>query len=182
MKTPSILVLLIIDDNATALFKELAKQPHLFSSRDTSGRTLLHNAVSMGRLEIAERLIELKPSLLNVKYSGGFSTMHDASRAGNTKIIEMLVRFGSCMLETHDPRGCTPMSEATALKRLSTIMTLHYLGVPFCTRKRIAIYDEQEAADIRYRVYFQDSLMKRVFFQLQKNACTLNFKKTRFLQ
>lgn len=79
--------------------------------------------------------------------------------------LEALVRWGCTTLEAKTRDGLKPMHMAVEGGYVDLVMNLHYLGVPFPWKHWKTwdhSYDEEKAESVRYRVYFQESLLSRV--------------------
>lgn len=102
-----------------------------------------------------------------------------AAFTGQLKVIETLIRLGSQAIDTPDEGGWTPLYRAAKSGRRNCVKLLKELaadsniatdGLSVKMIERLhAKEDEDEVAKTRYRVYFAESLLHQLLFELSKD-------------
>ena len=140
-------------------------------SANRLGDTALHCAASSGNCEIISALVHMGCTSINTPNTQGYTPMRRAAESGHTKAVELLVQL-----------GCTTMdlvardlirSYANKHNCKKHLRLLRLLGVEASRSHANTIYhkyhdimtediDEEKAAEVRQRVYFQRSLSSRL--------------------
>ncbi len=107
-----------------------------------SGHSLLNTAIHWGNISTVYTLLRLFPDLLNACDYAGRSPLYNAIRFNNRKIGELLVALGGIVDGGH------PINQEHAQGRFNEI------------ESRLT---EDRRAKLRHRIYFQDSLLTRLF-------------------
>ncbi len=105
------------------------------------------------------RLLALHPHLIDIRYNAKHNPMITAALQGHVHIIEALVRLGSKSVNKCKSKLRFLWWICGRPIPVSVDITLRYLGAT----SELSDYDEEEAAKIRHRVFFQRSLLQRCF-------------------
>lgn len=97
--------------NGDAVRKALAAKPALAKAADNRGVTALHQAASVGDLEIVKLLLNTgaDPNALDI--TSGETTLHPAARKGDAAIIKALIAKGA-KVNARNGGGSTPLHYA----------------------------------------------------------------------
>ncbi|OQW70845.1 MAG: hypothetical protein BVN35_17690 [Proteobacteria bacterium ST_bin11] len=143
-------------------------------------RTPLLYAAKYGHDEILRSLVRFGSETIDQPDKYKVTPLHFAALYKRRSTVELLVQLGSKMLETKEheyPEGIFMYKD---IKQLPCILTLRALGVN-CPQVEIwdkhrREYDlsdvnveEDETWEVRYRVYFQQSLVDRLLFASDRN-------------
>lgn len=185
----------------------LKVDPQLIDNKDEVRRTLIYCAALRGHPEIIKLLVDLGSKSIDEPDDEAIIPLFVASAFGHDSAIEMLLRLGSkainvCLryrsalsiaasngrpstVETLVKFGASLILEPY-VSSVDTMQTLRYLAFPFengaSSRNPMPDYDEHKAEEVRYRVYFQRSLIDCVLFQLDVLHYTSTERKSRVLR
>ena len=137
---------------------------------DIDGRTPMFAAAYFGYVSVIETLVRFGSTAIDTPNNDGWTPMHAAACTGHVPVIETLVRLGSQAIDTPDKYGWTPMFAATRCNNVKSFKTLKLLGAKGTlswkndkiSKLSNTPIDENESAELRYRVYFQRSLAARL--------------------
>ena len=100
--------------------------------------------------------------------------MHIAAESPQSSAIELLVRLGSNAIDTRNHFSMAPLDFAFGKKINQNVKTLLALGANPTTSSQTLTAEEiesmtriseDEICEVRYRVYFAQSLLHRLIFQ-----------------
>lgn len=137
------------------------------------GYTPLYLAAARGHDPVIEAFVRLGSKAIDTPDNYGWTPMHEAANCGCTSMIKTLVRLGSKAINTPDNCGRTAVYYAKS----------H--GDVECKRTLVALNDkivdgidvnEDYRGEVRYSVYFSQSLVSRLLFSLE---CNQNFSSTK---
>lgn len=94
----------------TGLQADVDKDPALLESTEWDGRTLLHDAVDKGQLEIVKYLLA-KSVNINTVTTDGRTALHMAAQHGDLPVIILLLAHGA-NIDPIDKKGWTPLDRA----------------------------------------------------------------------
>ena len=154
---------------------EIVEQDHQFidASIDKFNSVPMHVAAMRGCVDLIDFLMLNGCRTIDFADVQGQTPVHATAYFNHPAALETLVRWGCTTLEAKTRDGLTPMVMAVEGGYINFIMTLHYLGVPLpwkYWRNWDHRYDEEKAASVRYRVYFQESLLSRVLRQYTRTV------------
>lgn len=102
--------------------------------------------------------------------------MYAAAWNGHVLVIETLVRLGSKAIDTPTINGWTPVYCAAHGDHMDCLRTLISLGADCSNTLTFRLSDamveqlkarvEDESGEVRYRVYFTESLVSRLLFEV----------------
>ena len=185
----------------------LKDNPQLIDVKDELQETLLYCAAFRGHPEVIKLLVDLGSKSIDEPNDEAIIPLFAASAFGYDSTIEMLLRLGSkainvCLrhrsalsiaasngksstVETLVKFGASLIGEPY-VSGVGAMQTLLYLALPFengaSSRDPMPDYDEYKAEEVRYRVYFQRSLIDCVLFQLDVLHYTSTECKSRVLR
>lgn len=80
----------------------------LLATKEATGKTCLHFAAGMGRMEAVTYILEIAPGIVGIKDVGGNTALHMACRGGHLQVVEILVARGAKPGVTNNT-GVTPL-------------------------------------------------------------------------
>lgn len=146
---------------------------------DKEGKTPIYVAASRGREYIATMLFAAGSQTIDVQNNQGCTPLFAAITHRHTSMVELLFQLGSQSLEVPTNSGITPMHQAVRSNQISCMKVLMALGASYQhlwdfaeeDSARLLLdtgIDESEIAEIRYRVYFERSLVGRLLLDLER--------------
>lgn len=167
----------------TLLTELLRRHPQLTDQKNRRGLTLIDLAVDQNECEIIELLITMGCTLLNKPNAHDQTLVYRAIHVSNnsikrdhtldrSRLIEHLVRLGFTNMDyTND--FVSAFDASIIDKDRNAIHVLRCLGVQSTPGYRdnqraclkLPLLSEDEIASVRYRVYFQESLVSRMIRQ-----------------
>ena len=153
---------------------------HAIDTPARDGCTPMFAATWNGHVLAIETLVRLGSKAIDTPNNDGWTPMFAAALNGHVSAIETLVRLGSTAIDTPDNDGWTPVCWAARRGYTGCLKTLKLLGADCSTdgisdREMIsdemvellnARVDEDEAWEVRYRVYFRQSLVDRLLLEV----------------
>ncbi len=135
---------------------------------DGSGWTPMFSAAFNGHVLAIETLVRLGSKAIDTPTVNGWTPMHVAAKKCHVLVIELLVRLGSTSVNSRTHIDETPLelaSKAYHSKAEKCSKTLMALGGE-CAKYYCEVTPptEEESYDIRYRVYFSQSLVSCLLF------------------
>lgn len=157
------------------LVTSLVSQGHAIDARHPFKlhQTPLYIAALQGKVEVVERLVELGSQALDTPDLHGNTPIYAATFNGHVAVIEALVRFGSKAIDIANNLNVTPIQAAGRMGRLECLQTLLVLGAS-CPIESTEKWSktmikhlgrrmkDDEVLELRYRVYFKQSLTSRL--------------------
>jgi len=122
------------------------------------GWTPMHTAAKRGHVSVIEALVRLGSTAIDTPNRWGSTPIFIAALYGRASVIEALVRLGSTAFDTHNRYGWVPLDVSGKAGKSEAMKTLRALGAG------LPLEDEDEAHEIRWRVYFRDSLVEKLLF------------------
>ena len=141
------------------------------------GFTPMHTAAINGHIQVIETLVRLGSMAIGIPAISGWTPIHVAAYDGVVQVIETIVRLNTA-IDTPDDIGRTPLCLAAYYNHTDIVKTLKMLGADCSIVQRDGIpdslltllntqVDEDESAEVRYRVYFSQSLIVRTLEELE---------------
>jgi hypothetical protein len=142
---------------------------NMIDIRDNDGQTPLHHAVISKHESIVKLLVEKGSRLLFDKH--GMTSLQHAAVLGYTDMVKQLIKLGSESVDTANKYGDTPLMMtigrySTDINHISLLVALssdlgRHTYLEYCQKHEIApvIMTEESICDVRYEVYFADSLV-----------------------
>lgn len=143
--------------------------------------TPLFIAACYGNANVIETLVLLGSTALDTPCSEGNTPMSIAAMTGRSVIVELLVRLGSQVIDLRNSHGFTPFEITISCCAYSTMNVLIALGANYKDADTQRIHassyvkaliecgvSENKASEVRYRVYFCQSLVGRLLFELER--------------
>ena len=142
---------------------------------DDRGNTPLMIAIQGRSLNTVEMLLRLGSKAIDTPNDLGHTPMHIMISYGHNYAIKILVQYRNTILYTLNNDRLSLMRTAVDSKQLQCVRTLKLLGDDCSSLVGVTIpdtlvdevrtlVDEDEAAKLRYTVYFQRSLSLRLLF------------------
>lgn len=122
------------------------------------GYTPLHCAAKNGHVAVIEALVRLGSNAIDAPTAWDKTPLFLAAVYDRGPAIEALVRLGSTSLERLDKYGWAPIHVAGISGNPEAVKALHALGAGD------PLEDEDEAHEVRWRVYFRESLVEKLLF------------------
>ena len=150
------------------------------------GWTPMHAAALNAKVSVMETLVRLGSTAIDSLDANSWTPLFTAACKGHASVIETLVRLGSQAIDTPNESGSSPTRIAANCNQMESLKTLMSLGgdcsfepTTLCMRRPTiellrAGVDEDESREVRYRVYFQQSLVSRLLFEVQRNEAQNN--------
>ena len=167
----------ISEGNVCALTRELEKNPRLVNGYILLRWTVMHEAASRGHASIIDVLVQFGNTTIDALTPCKKTPMYIAACRGHLSVIEALVRLGSTSIDAPDMRGESPLYLALKRGKWDRVELLRILGAN-CSIPQLSLLteeqrshldeplDENESAEILYRVYFDRSCVSRLLFHL----------------
>lgn len=137
------------------------------------GETPLYLAAGEGHSETVETLVRLGSRALDFICDDSSTALSRAADRGFSHTVETLVRLGSKHLDLPGKFDWTPVQTARLGGEVECVKSLLALGATVLEAERPRIekllkkpIDEETVMEVRYRVYFQGSLVYRLLFEL----------------
>jgi ankyrin repeat protein len=139
---------------------------------DENGYTPLHSAVCGGDYKMIELLLELGSKAIDAVTETSLVPMTLSIIIDSPTIIELLIKKGSRFLDFDmiQPDIYRRVPNFYWSESLRTLLALGYdqkLYISYCAANNITsveLFDEDKVAEIRWRVYFERSLVYRCLF------------------
>jgi ankyrin repeat protein len=157
------------EHGSNGIIRLIAKlHPESLDVKDSKNRSSIIFAIFGCNLDTLELFVQLGSTSLDTPDDFGNTPLHWAAFTNNNKMIELLIKLGSRAMDTP---GFEIMLNCF-LTESNTFKTLLALGYDqkyneYCAANNIIPvepFDEDEVAEIRWRVYFQCSLVYRCLF------------------
>jgi len=84
----------------------------MLAEKRTNGSTCVHNASSLGRLDLVKAVADVDPALINVVDGEVRTCLHLASMGGHTEVVAALVKVPGVQLQNKDRSGYTCLAHA----------------------------------------------------------------------
>jgi ankyrin repeat protein len=153
-------------------FKTLLRHGAKLDAKDRYGFTALHQAVIFDRVAIIETILLTDKRMCTLVNDVGWTAMHFAIHCAKT--IELIARFDCLVVNSQDKYGRTPLDSMFLRSPITRepLLSLVALGDQLTAYKELCLaknqtpieFTEEEIADVRYRVYFADSLVFKLLF------------------
>ena len=126
--------------------------------------TPIYAAVYGGNIDIVRKLARLNSTCLRNDEHLKPPMLFVAIHRNNSSLIELLVQLGCQNFDVRNASGASLLDDATKTGRSSCVKTLKLLGADYQTMEEVFSEPiiEDEAKDLRYRVYFRRSLSSRL--------------------
>lgn len=130
-----------------------------------TGHTPMHEAIfNLNNTFLIETFMRFGCTTIDAVDRYGNTPLHYAAVYGSSETVETLIRFGSQSIDSVDRKGRLPFDEAYSMGTRSTMVSLYILGGLQYTTGYLSQITEEERYDVRYSVYFHQSLSARLLF------------------
>jgi ankyrin repeat protein len=153
---PGLSVIFAAESGHVPMIEMLFRRGASLDSTDIFGRTPINAAALYGHAPVIEVLVRLGSQAIDAPTFTGCTPLHTAAMEGNCSVIETLIRLGSKALDVLDRYGRSPLDRAVHWEKSEAVKALRALGAGD------PLEDEDEAHEIRWRVYFRESFVQKL--------------------